>query len=173
MKRLSTRTWAYLCIGLLLVLAVAFFFVNKHLEVQRAAQISDDVLSEGIVERWGAALPAGFEKETAGAITDGVGLQFARLVYEEDIGGLLAKWTPPDADMQARFDELIDAFLETAENTENAPAPGESAWLRDARPALDAGWVCFSLQSEADARDVILLAYHSESRVMFLAERQE
>ena len=175
MKRLSARTWAYICIGLLLVLAVGFFFVNKHLEAQRTAQISDDVLSEGIVERWGAALPAGFEKETAGAITDGAGLQFARLVYEEDIGGLLAKWTPPGADTQARFDELIDAFLENAENEENAPAsaPGEAAWLRDARPVLDAGWVCFSLQSEEDARDVILLAYHSESRVMFLAERQE
>ena len=170
MKRLSARTWAYICIGLLLALAVVFFFVNRHLEAQRAAQISDDVLSEGIVERWGAALPAGFEKETAGEIMDGAGLQFARLVYEEDIGGLLAKWTPPGADTQARFDELIDAFLE---NEENAPAPEEAAWLRDARPALDAGWICFSLQNEADARDVILLAYHGESRVMFLAERQE
>ena len=73
MKRLSTRTWAYICIGLLLVLAVVFFFVNKNLEAQRTAQISDDVLSAGIVERWGAALPAGFEKETAGGIMDGAG----------------------------------------------------------------------------------------------------
>ena len=179
MKRLSARTWAYICIGLLLVVAVVFFFVNKNLEAEQNAQISDDVLSEGIVERWGAALPAGFEKETAGAITDGVGLQFARLVYEKDIGELLAKWTPPDADTQARFDELIDAFLDNAENAgnaegaESAPASGEAAWLRVARPALDAGWICFSLQSEEDVRDVILLAYHSESRVMFLAERQE
>ena len=176
MKRLSTRTGAYIGIGLLLVIAVAFSLLNKHLEARQAAQISDDVLSKGIVERWGAALPAGFEKETAGAITDGAGLQFARLVYEKDIGELLAKWTQPDADTQARFDELIDAFLESAENTENAensPAPEEAAWLRDARPALDAEWVCFSLQSEEDARDLILLAYHSESRVMFLAERQE
>lgn len=173
MKRLSTRTWAYICIGLLLALAVVFSFVNKNLEAQRQAQISDDVLSEEIVERWGAALPAGFEKETAGQITDGTGLQFARLIYEKDIGGLLAKWMPPDADTQARFDELIDAFLENEENAENSPASGEAAWLRETRPALDAGWVCFSLQSEEDARDVILLAYHSESRVMFLVERQE
>lgn len=176
MKRLSARAGAYIGIGLLLVIAAAFSLLNKHLEARQAAQISDDALSAGIVERWGAALPAGFEKETAGAIADGAGLQFARLVYEEDIGGLLAKWTPPDADTQARFDELIDAFLgnaENAENAENAPAPEEAAWLRDARPVLDAGWICFSLQSEADARDVILLAYQSESRVMFLAERQE
>lgn len=173
MKRLSARTWAYICIGLLLVLAVVFSFVNKHLEAQMKAQISDDVLSEGIVERWNAALPAGFEKETAGAITDGAGLQFARLVYEQDIGGLLAKWTPPGADTQARFDELIDAFLESEENAEKAPASGEAAWLREARPVLDEAWICFSLQGEEDARDVILLAYHSESRVMFLAERQE
>lgn len=168
MKRLSTRTWAYLCVGLLLAVAVAFFFVNKNLEAEQKARISDDVLSEGIVERWGAALPAGFEKETAGEIADGAGLQFARLVYDEDIGGLLAKWTPPGADTQARFDELIDAFLGNEET-----APGEAAWLRDARPALNGEWICFSLQSEADARDVILLAYHGESRVMFLAERQE
>ena len=88
-------------------------------------------------------------------------------MYEEDIGGLLAKWTPPDADTQARFDALIDAFLE------NGAAPEEAAWLQGARPALNEEWICFSLQSEADARDVILLAYHPESRVMFLAERQE
>lgn len=167
MKRISARTWAYVCIGLLLVLSVVFFFVNKSLEAQRQAQISDDVLSEGIVERWGAALPAGFAKETVGEIADGAGLQFARLVYEQDIGGLLAKWTPPDADLQARFDALIDAFLE------DGAAPEEAAWLREARPALGEEWICFSLQSEADARDVILLAYHPESRVMFLAERQE
>ena len=61
MKRISTRAWAYLCIGLLLVLVVVLFFVNKGLEAQREAQISKDMLSEGIVERWGAALPAGFE----------------------------------------------------------------------------------------------------------------
>ena len=167
MKRISTRAWAYLCIGLLLVLVVVLFFVNKGLEAQREAQISKDMLSEGIVERWGAALPAGFEKETAGQIADGAGLQFARLVYEEDIGGLLAKWTPPDADTQARFDALIDAFLE------NDAASGEAAWLQSARPALSADWICFSLQSEEDAGDVILLAYHPQSRVMFLAERQE
>lgn len=180
MKRLSTRAGAYIGIGLLLVIAVAFSLLNKHLEARQAAQISDDALSAGIVERWGAALPAGFEKETAGEITDGAGLQFARLVYSEDIGGLLAKWTLPDADTQARFDELIDAFLENAENAENVEnaenaenAPGEAAWLRSARPELNEEWICFSLQSEEDARDVILLAYHSESRVMFLAERQE
>lgn len=161
MKRLSTRAWAYVCIGLLLVLAVVFSLVNRRMQ----AQISDDPLSQGIAERWNAALPAGFAKECAGQIADGAGLQFARLVYDEDIAGLLAKWTPPGETAQAEFDALIDAFLA------NAP-PEEAAWLRGARPVLDESWICFSLSGEEDARDVILLAYRPADRVMFLAERQ-
>ena len=121
MKRLSTRAWAYVCIGLLLVLAVVFSLVNRRMQ----AQISDDPLSQGIAERWNAALPAGFAKECAGQIADGAGLQFARLVYDEDIAGLLAKWTPPGETAQAEFDALIDAFL--------ANAPPEEAARRAAR----------------------------------------
>jgi len=161
MKRLSTRAWAYVCIGLLLVLAVVFSLVNRRMQ----AQISDDPLSKGIAERWNAALPAGFAKECAGQITDGAGLQFARLVYDKDIGGLLAKWTPPDEAAQAELDALIDAFLPNA-------SPEEAAWLRGARPVLAESWVFFSLVGEEDARDVILLAYRAADRVMFLAERQ-
>lgn len=158
----SARRAAYICLALLLVVAAAIFLLNRH----QASLISDDVLSEGIAERWNAALPAGFAKETAGEIVEGVGMQFARLEYEEDIGGLLKQWTPPDAAMQARFDALIDAFLE------DTATPDEAAWLRGARPTLDETWVCFALQSEEDAADEILLAYHRASRVMFLAERQ-
>lgn len=161
MKRLSTRAWAYVCIGLLLALAIVFSFVNRRMQ----AQISDDPLSQGIAERWNAALPAGFAKECAGQISDGAGLQFARLVYDKDIGRLLAKWAPPDEAAQAELDALIDAFLPAA-------APEEAAWLRGARPTLDESWVFFSLTGEEDARDVILLAYRAADRVMFLAERQ-
>ena len=49
----------YLCLALLLVLAGIFYLVNRNTGVQA----SDDPLSVGMVERWNAALPAGFSKE--------------------------------------------------------------------------------------------------------------
>ncbi len=162
MNEASMRRAAYTCLALLLVVAAAIFLLNRY----QASRVSDDALSQGIVARWNAALPAGFAKETAGEIAEGAGMQCARLVYEKDVGDLLEQWTPPDAAMQARFDALLDDFLE------HTATPEEAAWLREARPALDETWVCFALQSEEDARDEILLAYHRASRVMFLAERQ-
>lgn len=48
----------YLCLALLLVLAGIFYLVNRNTGVQA----SDDPLSVGMVERWNAALPAGFPK---------------------------------------------------------------------------------------------------------------
>ena len=57
-----------------------------------------------MVERWNAALPAGFSKESAEHIADGRGYSFAKLTYEKDVADILAKWETPAADMQARFD---------------------------------------------------------------------
>lgn len=51
----------YLCLALLLVLAGIFYLVNRNTGVQA----SDDPLSAGMVERWNAALPAGFSKGTS------------------------------------------------------------------------------------------------------------
>ena len=95
----------YLCLALLLVLAGIFYLVNRNTGVQA----SDDPLSVGMVERWNAALPAGFSKESAEHIADGRGYSFAKLTYEKDVADILAKWETPAADMQARFDAVIDA----------------------------------------------------------------
>ena len=46
-------------------------------------------------------------------------------------------------------------------------------YKRQARPTLDESWVCFSLQSEDDPNDVILLAYQSATHVMIVAEQQK
>lgn len=69
----------YLCLALLLVLAGIFYLVNRNTGVQA----SDDPLSVGMVERWNAALPAGFSKESAEHIADGRGYSFAKLTYEK------------------------------------------------------------------------------------------
>ena len=139
----------YLCLALLLVLAGIFYLVNRNTGVQA----SDDPLSVGMVERWNAALPAGFSKESAEHIADGRGYSFAKLTYEKDVADILAKWETPAADMQARFDAVIDAQLADASTTQ-----ADAALIEAARPTLDESWVCFSLQSEDDPNDVILLA---------------
>ena len=143
----------YLCLALLLVLAGIFYLVNRNTGVQA----SDDPLSVGMVERWNAALPAGFSKESAEHIADGRGYSFAKLTYEKDV-----------ADMQARFDAVIDAQLADASTTQ-----ADAALIEAARPTLDESWVCFSLQSEDDPNDVILLAYQSATHVMIVAEQQK
>lgn len=74
---------------------------------------------------------------------------------------ILAKWETPAADMQARFDAVIDAQLADASTTQ-----ADAALIEAARPTLDESWVCFSLQSEDDPNDVILLAYQSATHVM-------
>ena len=131
-------------------------------------QASDDPLSVGMVERWNAALPAGFSKESAEHIADGRGYSFAKLTYEKDVADILAKWETPAADMQARFDAVIDAQLADASTTQ-----ADAALIETARPTLDESWVCFSLQSEDDPNDVILLAYQSATHVMIVAEQQK
>ena len=120
------------------------------------------------VERWNAALPAGFSKESAEHIADGRGYSFAKLTYEKDVADILAKWETPAADMQARFDAVIDAQLADASTTQ-----ADAALIEAARPTLDESWVCFSLQSEDDPNDVILLAYQSATHVMIVAEQQK
>ena len=145
----------YLCLALLLVLAGIFYLVNRNTGVQA----SDDPLSVGMVERWNAALPAGFSKESAEHIADGRGYSFAKLTYEKDVADILAKWETPAA---------IDAQLADASTTQ-----ADAALIETARPTLDESWVCFSLQSEDDPNDVILLAYQSATHVMIVAEQQK
>ena len=84
------------------------------------------------------------------------------------VADILAKWETPAADMQARFDAVIDAQLADASTTQ-----ADAALIEAARPTLDESWVCFSLQSEDDPNDVILLAYQSATHVMIVAEQQK
>ena len=162
----------YLCLALLLVLA-GIFYEKKAVRLlkgdyNKMTVYSDDPLSVGMVERWNAALPAGFSKESAEHIADGRGYSFAKLTYEKDVADILAKWETPAADMQARFDAVIDAQLADASTTQ-----ADAALIEAARPTLDESWVCFSLQSEDDPNDVILLAYQSATHVMIVAEQQK
>lgn len=122
--------------------------------------------------RYGRALERraarGFSKESAEHIADGRGYSFAKLTYEKDVADILAKWETPAADMQARFDAVIDVQLADASTTQ-----ADAALIEAARPTLDESWVCFSLQSEDDPNDVILLAYQSATHVMIVAEQQK
>ena len=55
----------------------------------------------------------------------------------------------------------------------NTGVQADAALIEAARPTLDESWVCFSLQSEDDPNDVILLAYQSATHVMIVAEQQK
>lgn len=161
MKKISQRGMAYLCVILLLALALVFSAVSRRIGVQA----SEDPLSQGIAARWGAALPDGFTKECAGGIAQTGGRSFARLVYRRDVARWLTKWTAPDADLIARFDALLDAQLDGADAR-------EAELLRAARGVLDDSWLCFSMQDEAQPENCILLAYRPQDRVMLIAEQR-
>lgn len=149
---------------LLVIVGVSVWILNQGSSIK----VSDDPLSDGIAERWNAALPAGFTKESVEHITDGTGYNFAKLTYETDISEVLAKWQAPTADTQAQFDAVIDAQLADA-----GTSPEDAALIESARPVLDETWVCFSVQSTDDPNDVILLAYQKDSRVMIVVEQQQ
>lgn len=65
----------------------------------------------------------------------------------------MAKWETPTADMQARFDAMIDA-----QRWRIFPQ-ADAALIEGRRAPLD-GWVCFSLRART-TNDVILLAYQA------------
>lgn len=159
MSRLSRQTATMLCLALLLVSAVAFFFIRRQLEVP----VSDDALSEGIAARWNAALPGGFAKQSAEHIGASGGCNFAHLTYEKDVVRLLTRWTEPDADFLARWQALLD---------EQRGQWPEDAALLDAAPVPGAGWVSFSLTGTDEPRNEILLCYESRTRTMLVAERR-
>lgn len=162
MKKLSAQGRTMLCLALMLLSALALFFVKRQTDVQ----ISDDPLSTGIITRWRAALPAGFVKESAEHLTEAGGRNFAKLVYEKDVARHLVKWTAPDADFLARWQALVDEM-----RADGATTPEEAALL-DGAPVPDAAWRCFSLADEAEPRNEILLCYNAATRTMLVAERR-
>ncbi|MEI3013622.1 MAG: hypothetical protein V8T36_02035 [Ruthenibacterium lactatiformans] len=77
--------------GLLLVLAGIFYSVKP--QYRRTGQRRP--ASAGMLERWNAALPAGFSKESAEHIADGRGYSFAKLTYEKHVADILANGRRP------------------------------------------------------------------------------
>ena len=163
MRNISSQTKRLICYVLLLLSALAFFFVNRYTGVK----VSDDILSQGIAERWNAALPAGFTKESAEHITEDGGYNFARLVYEKDVANYLKQWAAPTDEFIARFNALLSDQLSDPATTE-----ADAALIERARPTLDANWLCFSLQDEAAPENEIMLCYQRTARTMIVAERQ-
>ena len=76
-----------------------------------------------------------------------------KLTYEKDVADILAKWETPAADMQARFDAVIDAQLADASTTQ-----ADAALIEERRPPLDELGV-FLAPERGRPNDVILLAY--------------
>ena len=75
---------------------------------QEAGQVSDDSLSQGIAERWGGGLPAGFTKEEADDL-ERTGHLFARLTYTAAVEDLLEAWEPAAPEVADEFQNLMDA----------------------------------------------------------------
>lgn len=163
MKNLSGQTKRIICYVLLVLSALAFFFVSRYTGVR----VSDDPLSQGIGARWNAALPAGFAKESAEHITEEGGYNFACLLYEKDVARYLKQWAAPTEAFTTRFDALLAEQLADPATTE-----AEAALIARARPALDESWRCFSLTDEAEPENEILLCYQSTTRTMIVAERR-
>lgn len=163
-KKLSNRAWFLLVTGVLLAVVLGWRLATRPPE---APQVSQDPLSVGIGERWGAALPDGFTKISVEHITGQGGYLFARLRFQEDVGELLARWAAPEADTQARFDAIVDAQL-----ADPATTPEEEALIEANRPAIAEGDIWFSLVGSEDERDTILLLYRAQSREMYIAEQQ-
>ena len=159
MKKLAPRAWAGIGFGVLILIFVIWILVARF----TAPQVSEDPLSVGIGERWGAALPAGFAKESAEHLEGGRGFVYAKLTYEEDVGDLLGKWNAPEADTQEKFDRLITEFL-----ADSSITPADATLIASSRPTLGDGWVWYSLE---EGESQILLAYHRESREMFVLEK--
>ncbi len=162
MKFLSAETKRFLCVVLLLVSALAFWFLKQATTVR----VSDDPLSVGIGERWNAALPDGFTKESVERIDGAGGYNYACLTYEKDIANYLGKWTAPDEDFQTRFDALVAGALAGGDFSEE-----DAALVERTRPSLDETYVCFSLTDETRPENTICLCYRAEDRTMVLVER--
>lgn len=151
-------------LGVLLAVVLVWRLSNRP---PQPPKISQDPLSTGIAERWGAALPDGFTKRSVEHMGEESGFIFARLTFEEDVGELLARWEAAGSDLQARFDAVLDAQL-----ADPATTPEDAALITENRPTLGEGWVWFSITADEDERDMILLAYHAATKEMFLAEQR-
>lgn len=131
-------------------------------------KVSDDPLSEGLVERWGAALPEGFTKESVEDIADGKGYNFAKLHFETEISKILAKWEKPNESVQKAFDEVIDAQLADEHTSEE-----EAAFIKENRPQLNEEYLTFMLTDEKMPNARLLLCYHPNTQTMIVAEEQK
>ncbi len=161
MKGFNPRVLITLAVLLLIPFVLLHFGRTK-------VQISDDPLSEGIVERWGAALPAGFTKESVEHIEDGKGYNFAKLHFEDEISNILAKWESPDETVKKAFDEVIEAQLaDEATSAENA------AFIEQNRPDWSVEYKSFMLTDEANPNARLLLCYDAQTHTMIVAEEQK
>lgn len=131
-------------------------------------KISDDPLSEGIVERWGAALPAGFTKESVEHIADGKGYNFAKLHFEKEISDILAKWEVPDETVKTAFDAVIDAQL-----ADEKTSAEDAAFIEQNRPDWSLEYKAFMLTDEEKPGARLLLCYQVQMQTMIVAEEQK
>ncbi|MCI8526184.1 MAG: hypothetical protein HFF17_09735 [Oscillospiraceae bacterium] len=123
-------------------------------------RVSDDALSLGLGERWGGGLPAGYTAEIADDLAS-AGHLYARLMYQESVEDLLAKWDAPEAGETEGF-----AALTAAHAAADIPA-AHRALLEDAAVEPDGDWLAFS--AEQDGARLILL-YDRADMVLYLAE---
>lgn len=127
-------------------------------------EISQDALGQGLVDRWNAGLPAGYEAETADDLDRGH--LYARLTYGAEQGEALeGTWEPVT-------DAVWDAFASVT--AAHAALPdldaAHAALLAEAPSSPGDGWTGGLLTGEDGAR--IALVFDPAAGVLYAAEEQ-
>ena len=131
---------------------------------QEAGQVSDDSLSQGIAERWGGGLPAGFTKEEADDL-ERTGHLFARLTYTAAVEELLEAWEPAAPEVADEFQNLMDAH-----RSDQGLSAAHRALLDRAEPEPTEEWLAYRLEQEGRPGAQIILLYDPQAMVMYVAE---
>lgn len=158
------RTFISIAFAVLIALLVLFWF---HHSQNDKPVVSEDSLSQEIIDRWGAGLPDGFEKTEVNDMRDGKGFLFARLHYGEPVGSLLQNWKTVTPEAIDGFNQILDAHAAMENLTEE-----HQTLLAENRPQVQENWVYYSLTDPDHPQAVIYLLYDSKSQLMYIAEKQ-
>ena len=156
----------FFSIGLAVLIAlIAVFWIQFTQD--DPSPVSQDSLSQEIIDRWGAGLPDGFEKVEINGILDGKGYLFARLSYQESVSSLLANWKTVTPETEDNFYALLDEYAD-----QNTLSQEQQKQLEEYRPHIEDNWISFSMRDEENTASVIFLLYDQSSNVMYILEKQ-
>ena len=130
--------------------------------------VSHDALSEGIADRWGGGLPAGYEKIQVGRVDrEKGGSIFARLEFEKPVGELLDNWIDAGEEGVRAFDALLDLQLSNETLSEE-----DRETIEKNRPRPEEDWLSYHREGEKDRESKLALLCRPDGKVIYVAEYQ-